>query len=37
MHLLPPSADRAQLRSVTPSGFARAIFAANAPQVLTTK
>ena len=29
MHLLPPSADRAALRSVTPAGFARAFFEAN--------
>lgn len=29
MHLLPPSADRANLRSQTPRGFARAVFAAN--------
>lgn len=30
MWLLPPSADRADLRSVTPTGFARAVFLANA-------
>lgn len=30
MHLLPPSADRADLRSETPRGFARAVFEANA-------
>lgn len=29
MHLLPPSADRARLRSATPPGFAQAFFAAN--------
>lgn len=29
MHRLPPSAERANLRSVTPEGFARAVFAAN--------
>jgi len=29
MHLLPPSADRANLRSATPTGFARAFFEAN--------
>ena len=29
MHRLPPSADRADLRSETPVGFARAVFAAN--------
>lgn len=29
MHLLPPSAERADLRSETPKGFARAVFEAN--------
>ncbi|AMV20448.1 hypothetical protein [Planctomyces sp. SH-PL14] len=29
MHLMPPSADRANLRSATPMGFARAVFEAN--------
>lgn len=29
MHLLPPSEDRANLRSATPRGFARAVFDAN--------
>jgi hypothetical protein len=29
MHLLPPSADRAALRSETPMGFANAFFEAN--------
>jgi hypothetical protein len=29
MHLLSPSKDRANLRSATPEGFARAVFAAN--------
>ncbi len=29
MHLMPPSDDRANLRSATPSGFARAVFLAN--------
>jgi len=29
MHLLPPSENRARIRSVTPSGFARAFFQAN--------
>lgn len=29
MHLLPPSADRANLRSETPKGFAKAVFIAN--------
>jgi hypothetical protein len=33
MHLLPPSEDRAELRSTTPRGFARAIFEANHPAV----
>ena len=31
MHLLPPSEDRAALRSVTPAGFAKAVAQANAP------
>lgn len=31
MHLLPPSEDRAKLRSATPMGFARAVFEANCP------
>jgi hypothetical protein len=30
MHLLPPSDDRADLRSETPMGFSRAVFEANA-------
>jgi hypothetical protein len=29
MHLMPPSEDRARLRSVTPAGFAQAFFEAN--------
>lgn len=29
MHRLPPTADRGDLRSVTPAGFARAVFEAN--------
>lgn len=29
MHLLPPTDDRADLRSATPTGFARAVFQAN--------
>lgn len=33
MHLLPPSADRGDLRSETPMGFARAVFQANAPHL----
>lgn len=32
MWLMPPSADRADLRSATPQGFSRAIFQANCPQ-----
>ena len=31
MHLLPPGAERANLRSATPLGFARAVFEANRP------
>lgn len=31
MHLLPPGPERANLRSVTPEGFALAVFAANGP------
>lgn len=31
MHLLPPTPDRADLRSRTPQGFARAMVAANVP------
>lgn len=31
MHRLPPSDDRADLRSATPQGFARAVFHANRP------
>lgn len=33
MHRLPPSEDRANLRSITPVGFARAVFAANHPKM----
>lgn len=33
MHLIPPSEDRANLRSETPEGFARAVFLANEPLV----
>ena len=33
MHLLPPSSDRATLRSVTPRGFSNAVFEANYPMV----
>ena len=31
MHLLPPSADRANIRSATPKGFANAVFLHNQP------
>jgi hypothetical protein len=37
MHLLPPSPERADLRSATPRGFARAFFQANRPQLLTAE
>jgi hypothetical protein len=33
IHLMPPSADRADKRSITPAGFARAVFEANEPLV----
>jgi hypothetical protein len=33
MHLMPPSAERANQRSATPMGFARAVYAANATAV----
>ena len=33
MHLVPPGPDRANVRSATPNGFARAVFAANAAYV----
>jgi len=36
MHLLPPSKDRANLRSETPMGFAYAVFEANKPDALST-
>jgi hypothetical protein len=29
IHLMPPSTDRGEKRSVTPAGFARAVFEAN--------
>lgn len=29
MHFLPPTPDRANLRSATPEGFAQAVFEAN--------
>lgn len=34
MHTLPPSDDRADIRSATPRGFARAVFASNATQLV---
>lgn len=34
IHLMPPSADRGDKRSVTPEGFARAVFDANQPAAL---
>jgi len=34
MHLMPPSTNRAYLRSLTPAGFARAVFEANEPALL---
>jgi hypothetical protein len=37
MHLMAPGADRANLRSATPPGFARAVFHANAPHTLQTE
>jgi hypothetical protein len=33
MHRLPPSEDRANIRSATPMGFAEAVFQANAPHL----
>jgi hypothetical protein len=33
MHRLPPSEDRGNLRSVTPMGFAHAVYRANAPRI----
>lgn len=33
IHLMPPSADRGDKRSVTPAGFARAVFETNEPLV----
>lgn len=35
IHEMPPSDDRANLRSETPPGFARAVFLSNAPAVLS--
>lgn len=36
IHLMPPSADRADKRSVTPAGFAGAVFRANARPLAAT-
>ena len=33
MHLVPPGPERANIRSATPEGFARAVFTANAPLI----
>lgn len=33
IHLMPPSADRADKRSVTPAGFAKAVFEVNEPLI----
>jgi hypothetical protein len=33
IHLMPPSADRGDKRSITPAGFAKAVFEANEPLV----
>ena len=33
IHLMPPSADRGDKRSITPAGFARAVFEVNEPQL----
>lgn len=33
IHLMPPSADRGDKRSITPEGFARAVFEVNEPKV----
>lgn len=35
IHLMPPSEDRGDLRSITPAGFAQAVFDANAPKIET--
>ena len=37
MHLMPPSADRADRRSETPAGFAAAVFAANVQKAEATQ
>lgn len=34
IHKMPPSADRGDRRSITPTGFARAVFEANRPRML---
>jgi hypothetical protein len=33
IHKMPPSADRGDTRSITPAGFAKAVFEANAPHL----
>lgn len=33
MHKMPPSEDRGNIRSITPMGFARAVFQSNAPHL----
>jgi hypothetical protein len=33
IHLMPPSADRGDKRSITPAGFAKAVFEVNEPLV----
>ena len=37
IHACPPSEDRANIRSATPEGFARAVFEANAPHIKERK
>lgn len=37
MHLLPPSENRASLRSITPQGFAQAVYESNVEGVLNAK
>ena len=36
MYNLPHSKNRANLRSATPAGFARAVFEANCPAIIST-
>lgn len=35
IHTAPPTADRGDVRSMTPTGFARAVFEANVPEVVS--